>query len=115
VQHDVFLADCPARTTLRLISDTWAVVVVHGLADGLQRYSQLQARIGGISRKMLTQTLRRLQDNGLVARHTIAAAPPGAQYELTELGITLVPTVRALSRWAEDHTDQLLQAQAAPA
>jgi DNA-binding HxlR family transcriptional regulator len=115
VEHDVFLADCPARTTLRLISDTWAVVVVHGLADGPQRYSELHARIGGISRKILTQTLRRLEANGLVTRRAIAAAPPGAEYELTELGLTLVPPVRALSRWAEEHTDALLDAQAAGA
>jgi DNA-binding HxlR family transcriptional regulator len=112
VDYDVFLADCPARTTLRLIGDTWAVVVVQGLADGPRRYSELHARIGGISKKMLTQTLRRLEANGLVARREIAAAPPGTEYALTSLGATLVPAVRALSRWAEEHTDALLEAQA---
>lgn len=58
---DVFLADCPARTTLNLVADTWSVVVVFGLGDGPRRYGELLDQIGGISKKMLTQTLRKLE------------------------------------------------------
>jgi DNA-binding HxlR family transcriptional regulator len=113
VQYDVFLADCPARTTLTLIADTWSVVVVYALGEGPRRYTELQERIGGISKKMLTQTLRKLEHNGLVEHRRIRTAPPGVEYRLTELGATLLDPVRSLSRWAETHTDELLDAQVA--
>jgi DNA-binding HxlR family transcriptional regulator len=112
IEYDVFLADCPARTTLRLVADTWSVVVVFALGERPRRYSELQERIGGISKKMLTQTLRKLQRNGLVEHRRIRSAPPGVEYRLTELGTTLLDPVRSLSRWAEQHADELLDAQA---
>jgi DNA-binding HxlR family transcriptional regulator len=110
-EFDLFLADCPARTTLSLVGDTWSVIVITGLGDGPARYGSLQTRIGGISNKMLSQVLRKLQNNGLVTRTALATAPPGAEYELTELGQSLLEPVRALSRWAEEHTDAVLEAQ----
>src|SRR5919198_958480 len=113
IEYDVFLADCPARTTLELVGNTWSVVVVFALGEGPRRYGELQERIGGISKKMLTQTLRRLERNGLVERRRIRSAPPGVEYRLTPLGRTLLDPVRALSRWAEQHTDGLLDAQTA--
>jgi DNA-binding HxlR family transcriptional regulator len=115
--YDVFLADCPARTTLDLVGDTWSVVVISGLGDGPLRYSELRERIGGISKKMLTQTLRKLEHNGLVERRRLATAPPGVEYELTGLGTSLRGPVSALSRWAEENTDALLEArsEASPA
>ncbi|GII79691.1 HxlR family transcriptional regulator [Sphaerisporangium rufum] len=105
--NDVFLADCPARTTLRLIADAWSVVVVYGLGQGPLRYSELAGRIGGISNKVLTQTLRRLERGGLVERRPLATAPPGAEYRLTPLGRSLLDPVSVLARWAEDHADEL--------
>jgi DNA-binding HxlR family transcriptional regulator len=111
VEYDVFLADCPARTTLRLVADTWSVVVVYALGEQPRRYSELQDRIGGISNKMLTQTLRKLEQNGLVQARRIPSAPPGVEYRLTELGVTLLDPVRSLSWWAVQHTDALLHAQ----
>ncbi|NUT94449.1 MAG: helix-turn-helix transcriptional regulator [Saccharothrix sp.] len=104
---DVFLADCPARTTLDLVADTWSVVVVVGLGAGPRRYGELLERIGGISKKMLTQTLRRLEDNGLVERRRLATAPPGVEYRLTSLGQSLLGPVSVLARWAEDHAGEL--------
>jgi DNA-binding HxlR family transcriptional regulator len=111
VAYDVFVADCPARTTLDLVADTWSVIAVVALDRGPARYSQLQERIGGISKKMLTQTLRKLEANGLVERRVLRTAPPGAEYQLSALGRTLLEPVRSLSRWAEEHTDDLLEAQ----
>jgi DNA-binding HxlR family transcriptional regulator len=111
VAYDVFVADCPARTTLDLVADTWSVVVVVALDGGPARYSQLHQRIGGISKKMLTQTLRKLEASGLVERRALRAAPPGVEYRLTPLGRTLLEPVRSLSRWAEEHADELLAAQ----
>ena len=115
VAYDVFLADCPARTTLDLIADTWSVVVVVALGPGPARYTELRDKVGGISKKMLTQTLRRLGDNGLVERHALRTAPPGTEYRLTELGRSLLEPLAALSRWAEDNTGALLDARAAVA
>lgn len=105
--RDVFLADCPARTTLALVADTWSVVVVFGLGRGPLRYSDLRDRIGGISNKMLTQTLRRLERNKLVQRRRLPTAPAGAEYRLTRLGESLLGPVSVLARWAEEHADEL--------
>jgi DNA-binding HxlR family transcriptional regulator len=104
--YDIFLADCPARTTLELISDTWSVVVLVGLAHGPRRYSWLLERAGGISKKMLTQTLRRLTTSGLVARPAVR----GGDYALTGLGESLLGPLTALTAWAEEHTDDLVAA-----
>jgi DNA-binding HxlR family transcriptional regulator len=112
MRYDVFLADCPARTTLTLIADTWSVVIIHALGEGPRRYTELQERIGGISKKMLTQTIRKLERNGLVQARRLRSVPPGVEYRLTDLGETLLDPVRSLSRWAEEHTDDLLDAQA---
>src|SRR5215471_16475976 len=118
IGNDVFVADCPARTTLDLVADTWSLIAVVALDRGPTRYSQLQGQIEGISKKMLTQTLRKLEANGLVERRVLRTAPPGVEYRLTPLGRTLLEPVRGLSRWAEEHTDELLEARdraAAPA
>jgi DNA-binding HxlR family transcriptional regulator len=108
---DVFLADCPARTTLALVADTWSVVVIFGLGDGPRRYSELRDRIGGISKKMLTQTLRKLEASGLIERRVLATAPPGVEYLLTPLGNSLQEPVSMLARWAEDHAEELAHGQ----
>jgi DNA-binding HxlR family transcriptional regulator len=107
VETDVFLADCPARTTLDLVAGTWPVVVVFALREGPLRYGELLERIGGISKKVLTQTLRRLEGSGLVRRRAIRSAPPGAEYALTDLGESLIEPVTVLARWAEQHADQV--------
>jgi DNA-binding HxlR family transcriptional regulator len=105
---DVFLADCPARTTLALVGDTWSVVVIVALGERPRRYSDLLERIGGISKKMLTQTLHKLERNGLVERESPV-------YALTDLGASLLCVVGALAGWAEAHTDALLDAQSSVA
>lgn len=107
-EFNVLLSDCPSRTTLDLIADKWSVVVVFGLGAGPLRYGELRERVGGISKKMLTQTLRKLERNGLVVRVVLAGAPAGVEYGLTALGRSLLEPVAALSRWAEQHTPELL-------
>ena len=111
VAFDVFLEDCPARTTLDLVADTWSLITIVALGDGPMRYSELRDRIGGISKKMLTSTLHKLQANGLVAKRALATAPPGTQYRLTALGQTLLEPVTALTAWAQTHTGELLDAR----
>ena len=103
-EFDVFLADCPARTTLDIVGNTWSVVVVVALAEAPRRHGELLARIGGISKKMLTQTLRRLESSGIVDRD-------GPRYRLTELGQTLERPVRVLAAWAETHAEAIATRQ----
>lgn len=110
-EFDVFLADCPARTTLGLIGDTWSVVVLVGLGRGPQRFTVLHERIGGISKKVLVDVLRRLEAAGLVARRSLPTAPRGVEYRLTALGSSLLGPVRSLADWAEAHTGDVLAAQ----
>jgi DNA-binding HxlR family transcriptional regulator len=100
---DVLLADCSARTTLEMISGTWMIVVLVGLAHGPRRYSELLVRAGGISRKMLTETLGKAVDSGLVAR----PSRRGSAYALTPLGESLLVPLTALTVWAEEHVDEV--------
>jgi DNA-binding HxlR family transcriptional regulator len=96
-----FLADCPTRLAVEIISDKWAVLVLFGLSQQPRRHGELVDLIGGISRKVLTQTLRRLQHYGLVERH--AEAPRRVEYSLSDLGQTLVEPIEVLTNWARDY------------
>lgn len=111
MQFDVFLADCPARTTLEVIGGTWAAVVITALSERPRRYSELSDRIGGISRKVLTETLRRLEQDGLVGRETVTPGGSVTHYRLTDLGRSAVVPVQALVVWAEAHTEDVLAAR----
>jgi DNA-binding HxlR family transcriptional regulator len=104
-EYDVLLADCPARTALELISGTWMIVVLVGLAHGPQRYSDLRRRSGGITKKMLSQTLARAVDGGLVRRPD----QRGGAYALSPLGESLLVPLTALTTWAETHADELAE------
>jgi DNA-binding HxlR family transcriptional regulator len=97
----VFLADCPTRLAVEIVSDKWAVLVLFGLGLGPHRHGELVDLIGGISRKVLTQTLRRLQQYGLVERH--ADGSRHVEYRLTDLGRTLIEPIEVLTAWARDH------------
>ncbi|WP_405664822.1 helix-turn-helix transcriptional regulator [Streptomyces sp. NBC_01166] len=108
---DVFLADCPARLAIEIITDKWAVVVIFALSRRPCRHGELVGLIGGISRKVLTQTLRRLQGYGLVERHAYAEAPPRVEYSLTALGRTLVVPIAALTEWATLHGEAVADFQ----
>ncbi|MFJ6076006.1 winged helix-turn-helix transcriptional regulator [Streptomyces sp. NPDC093065] len=107
---DPFLVDCPARLAVELIADKWTVVVLYGLSKGPARHGELVEMIGGVSRKMLTQTLRRLEAHGLVRRHAHAEMPPRVEYELTRLGATLIDPIQVLTEWARTNGDAVLDA-----
>jgi DNA-binding HxlR family transcriptional regulator len=106
----MFLADCPGRMAVELIADKWTVVVLSGLSEGPVRHGDLVDMIGGISRKVLTQTLRRLESHGLVRRHAYAEVPPRVEYELTTLGETLIDPIHVLTEWARANGDAVLDA-----
>ena len=109
---DVFDASCPARQVLDLVADKWAVLVLYALAGGTKRTGELQRAVDGISTKMLTQTVRDLERNGLVTRTVHPVVPPKVEYELSPLGETLAETLGALCRWAEEHLEDVERARA---
>jgi DNA-binding HxlR family transcriptional regulator len=106
-----FLADCRARLAFDLLANTWNSVVLWALRDGPRRHGALRTRIGGISQKVLTETLRRLEFNGLVARRAYGGSPPRVEYELTPLGRTLLAPIDAFGAWAFAHGDEVMAAQ----
>ncbi|MGP3948917.1 winged helix-turn-helix transcriptional regulator [Streptomyces sp. 7N604] len=104
-------ADCRARLGIDLIGNTWNAVVLYALDHGSYRPGELREPIGGISTKVLTQTLRRLEGYGLVSRRVYAEAPPRVEYSLTALGRSLLEPLRALGRWADEYGDAFVEAQ----
>lgn len=98
---DVRKTHCPSRRLLDLIANKWSVLIVYVLADGTKRHGQVRREIGGISQKMLTQTLRALEQEGIVTRTVHPVVPPAVEYALTPRGEALIEPLRALIRWAE--------------
>jgi len=109
---NVYDANCPTRRVLDLIADKWAALIIGLLNDKQpQRFAALQRQIGGISQKMLTQTLRDLERDGLVQRTIYPQVPPRVEYALTALGQTLCEPIAALIRWSEENIDAVTAAQ----
>lgn len=103
---------CPTRQVLDRIGDKWSVLVIGLLAGRTMRFSELKRDIMGISQKMLTQTLRGLERDGLIRRTLYAEVPPRVEYALTPLGESLGGLVTALQHWADTHIDAVMTAQA---
>lgn len=95
------------REVLDRVGDKWSMLVVGTLRAGPRRFGELDQAIAGVSQRMLTLTLRRLAEDGLVTRTAFAEAPPRVEYALTDLGRTLVPLVMALAEWAMEHREQI--------
>ena len=108
-----FSATCPTRTVLDTIADRWTTLIIDLLAAGPQRFGALRRSIGGISQKMLTQTLRALERDGLVSRTVYPTTPPSVEYALTPLGRTLTEPLRVLTAWSVANIEQVLAARAA--
>lgn len=96
-------ADCPARLGVDLFGNRWLAVIVYMLRAGPMRPGELRTAIGGISQKMLTQTLRRMETMTLIERHRYAEAPPRVEYELTAAGRDLLTPIFALGEWVDKH------------
>lgn len=111
--YDVYEERCPTRMLLDRIADKWAVLILARLRGEPVRFNQLRRDIRGISQKVLSQTLKKLERDGLISRTVFATVPVTVEYALTPLGETLNETVAALARWAEHNMDSVLAAQAA--
>lgn len=108
---DAYNGNCPTRQALDRIGDKWTVLII-GLLEGRpKRFSELQRSIIGISHKMLTQTLRNLERDGLVQRTLYPEVPPRVEYALTPLGETLCIPIVAIRHWAEAHIGEVTEAQ----
>jgi DNA-binding HxlR family transcriptional regulator len=110
--YDAFLSGCPSRQLLDRLSDKWVTLVMVALEGGPRRYSELSRTIAGVSQKMLTQTLRTLERDGLLTRTVTATVPVTVTYELTDLGHSLQRVIHGLKDWAESHMGAVLAARA---
>ncbi len=108
---DPYVQDWPTRALLDRIGDRWTVLVVGSLADGPLRFSAIARRVQGVSQKMLTQTLRALEADGLVTRTQYPEIPPRVEYGLTATGHTLREPLRALEEWAVTYRPAVLEAR----
>ena len=110
-EFDVLTITCPSRTSLARIANKWTAMMVTALGDEKLRFTELRTAVTGISNKVLTVTLRDLERDGLVARHVYEEKPPRVEYELTELGRTLLAPLEALWHWADEHMGKVLAAR----
>ena len=101
---DLYSAECPCRDILDLVASKWSALIIGKLEEGPHRFGQLRRAIPGITQKMLTQTLRRLEQDGLVHREVLVRMrPPQGEYSLTELGLTVTEPLAAMRNWTEAH------------
>lgn len=110
---NAFNPTCPTRVVLDQIANKWTVLVLSALGEGPLRFNALKRRLNGVSQKILAQTLRELERNGLVHRCAFATVPVTVEYSLTPLGHGLTNPVNALREWAEEHISAILSAQRA--
>ncbi|WP_149140288.1 winged helix-turn-helix transcriptional regulator [Gemmobacter caeruleus] len=108
-----FSATCPSRELFDQIADKWSMMVLTVLDGGPQRFNTIRRSLEGVSQKSLSQTLRRLERNGLVTRRVLATAPVAVEYEMSALGRTLLPPFRTLYRWTRDNIPAVEAARAA--
>ncbi len=109
--YDVYRDQCPTREVLSRLGDKWALLILGRLEGSPTRFNALRRDVNGISQKVLSQTLKRLERDGLISRTATPTVPVTVEYALTPLGETLTETVALLARWAENNMDAILSAQ----
>lgn len=110
---DVFAAECPTRQLLDRIADKWSTLILIVLGEGPIRFNALKHRIDGVSQKMLSQTLKSLERDGLVSRSVVATVPVSVTYAVTPLGRTLMAAMQSMIDWAETQMPEVAAAQTA--
>ncbi|MGW5681416.1 winged helix-turn-helix transcriptional regulator [Nonomuraea sp. NPDC003754] len=103
--------DCGIREVLDRIGDKWSVLVVVELAQGVRRFRELQRAVDGISQRMLTLTVRRLERDGLVSRTVYPTVPPQVEYALTDMGHSLTHLLRAMTAWSAEHREAIAESR----
>ncbi|MEP7765471.1 helix-turn-helix domain-containing protein [Sanguibacter sp. 25GB23B1] len=110
-EYNAFLADCPTRDLLMTISEKWYGLVLNAIADGASRFSEIGRTVAGVSQKMLTQTLRRMERDGIVVRTVTPSVPVRVDYTLTPLGESLRPVMAAIKAWSESNIEDVRAAR----
>ena len=111
MKWDAYNEHCPTRMVLDRIADKWTVLIVGALEEKTKRFGELRREVGGVSQKMLTQTLRGLERDGVVVRTVYASVPPKVEYSLTRLGRTLVHILEEIRKWSELNIEDVLKAR----
>jgi DNA-binding HxlR family transcriptional regulator len=111
MEWDVYNERCPTRMVLDRIADKWTVLIVGALKDNKKRFGELRREVGGVSQKMLTQTLKGLERDGIVTRRVFATVPPRVEYSLTDLGRTLIGMLESIRDWSEKNIEDVLKAR----
>ncbi|MCD8167435.1 MAG: helix-turn-helix transcriptional regulator [Bacteroides sp.] len=110
LKDEIFIQNCPIRNILSRISDKWSILVIFTLEQApVMRFGELQRTIPDILQKMLTVTLRTLEQDGIVKRQVYAQIPPKVEYSLTARGVSLLPHLNSLIYWAKDQMDSIMQ------
>lgn len=112
---NLFAEACPSREVLQHVTSRWGVLILVALLDGTHRFSELRRKIGGVSEKMLAQTLQALESDGFVLRTSFPVVPPHVEYSLTPMGTEIAGQVQTLADWIEHNLSTILQTRAARA
>ena len=110
-EGNLYCATCPCRDVLDLVASKWSTLIIGRIEDEALRFGQLKRAIPGITQKMLTQTLRKLEQDGLVAREVLPTRPPQVEYSLTGLGRSVTEPLAAIRDWAEQHLPDIQAAR----
>ncbi|WP_433466846.1 winged helix-turn-helix transcriptional regulator [Spirillospora sp. CA-128828] len=108
---DAYLAACPSRQILDVLANKWTMLVMGALSGGPMRFGELRRRLDGVTQKMLTQTLRTLERDGLVTRTVYPTIPPKVEYAATGLGESVTALMHAIRTWSEENINAVLDAR----
>ncbi len=108
---DIYDVTCPSRSVIQMLADKWTMMVIEALSARPMRFGDLRRQVGGVTQKMLTQCLRSLERDGLVLRQVFPTAPPGVEYSLTPLGVSITAITSQMCSWAEDNMQPVLLAR----
>ena len=108
---DIYDVTCPSRSVIQMLADKWTMLIIEALSSGPMRFGELRRQVGSITQKMLTQTLRSLERDGLVLRQVYPSAPPSVEYSLTSIGVSITTITSQMCRWAEDNMKPVLVAR----
>jgi DNA-binding HxlR family transcriptional regulator len=111
IRRGVMSTDCPSRDVLKHVTSQWGVLVLIILLDGTHRFSELRRKIGGVSEKMLAQTLQVLEADGFVKRYAYPVVPPHVEYSLTGLGVEMATQIEQMTSWIESNLHRVMDAR----
>lgn len=95
--------ECPVTATMQVIAGKWKIIIIWAISGGYNRFGMLQRAVPDITKKMLTQQLRELEEDGIISRHVFPVIPPHVEYKITPLGKTLQPIIFAMGEWGNKH------------